>query len=149
MTKISKMIFPLLIAFNLLAGQYPEVPFNPDIEENAPYTVTAKHIVFINHAEGKTDGTARRSYLGTRATIEAGKKHGLYTLGIVNPNLYREQAFIDLHYFDKEELRTLAFELRVDYDNLPEAKDAFARELIVTSTSFKCKRHSVSQLSSV
>jgi hypothetical protein len=33
--------------------------------------------------------------------------------------------------FSKSELQTLAFELRVDYENLPEAKDDFARELIV------------------
>lgn len=33
--------------------------------------------------------------------------------------------------FNKDELQTLAFELRVDYENLPEAKDSFARELIV------------------
>lgn len=33
--------------------------------------------------------------------------------------------------FSKEELHTIAFELRVDYENLPEAKDGLARELIV------------------
>lgn len=33
--------------------------------------------------------------------------------------------------FSKEELHTIAFELRVDYENLPDAKDGFARELIV------------------
>jgi hypothetical protein len=33
--------------------------------------------------------------------------------------------------FDKEEMQTLAFELRVDYESLPERKDGFARELIV------------------
>lgn len=33
--------------------------------------------------------------------------------------------------FNKEELITLAFELRVDYENLPDPKDSFARELIV------------------
>ena len=33
--------------------------------------------------------------------------------------------------FSKEELHTIAFELRVDYENLPDAKDSFARELIV------------------
>ncbi|UCG22599.1 MAG: SIR2 family protein [Chloroflexota bacterium] len=33
--------------------------------------------------------------------------------------------------FSKEELHNIAFELRVDYENLPDAKDGFARELIV------------------
>ena len=36
-----------------------------------------------------------------------------------------------LDSFDKEELTMVAFELRVDYENLPERKDGFARELIV------------------
>ncbi|MCI0399569.1 MAG: SIR2 family protein [Chloroflexi bacterium] len=34
-------------------------------------------------------------------------------------------------HFNRDELRTLAFELRVDYENLPEAKEGFARDLIV------------------
>lgn len=33
--------------------------------------------------------------------------------------------------FNKDELQSLAFQLRVDYDNLPAAKDGFCRELIV------------------
>jgi hypothetical protein len=36
-----------------------------------------------------------------------------------------------LDTFNREEMTTLAFELQVDYENLPERKDGFARELIV------------------
>jgi hypothetical protein len=33
--------------------------------------------------------------------------------------------------FTKDELVTLAFELSVDYESLPEGRDAFGRELVV------------------
>jgi hypothetical protein len=39
-------------------------------------------------------------------------------------------------YFDREELRTLCFDLGIEHENLPDAKDSLARELVA-----HCERH--------
>jgi hypothetical protein len=39
-------------------------------------------------------------------------------------------------YFDREELRTLCFDLGIEHENLPDAKDSLARELVA-----QCERY--------
>ena len=113
----------------------------PPVPEGTPTITQEKVQEYMNEYFDMTDrrlrvywGTAqefmaelRRRWLG----IQQEQKAGVSGNGSTAPvNLISLLSNLT-ESFSKSELHTIAFELRVDYENLPEAKDGFARELIV------------------
>lgn len=112
----------------------------PPVPKDTPAATKQKVQKYLNEYFDITD-RRMRVYWGTVQSFLSELKQrwqGVHAPPAIE-STDKKSAAIDLvhlfqnltHSFAKEELRTLAFELRVPYENLPEAKDGFARELIV------------------
>jgi hypothetical protein len=112
----------------------------PPVPEGTPAATQAKVQRYLDDYFSRAD-TQLRTYWGTtQQFITELWQHwqGIEAEKTAVPSVNNEPRIDPMKLlknltdsFDKEEMTMLAFELRVDYENLPERKDGFARELIV------------------
>jgi hypothetical protein len=110
----------------------------PPVPSGTPAATQEKVQKYLDAYFSKTD-TRMRVYWGTVAEFIAelnrrwqGQATTAATAATTTPQIDLRRLYQNMiDAFTKDELVTLAFELSVDYESLPDGRDAFGRELIV------------------
>ncbi len=98
---------------------------------------------------GNGSADDERPIPNSKTTTSAGDGRGKPSAERILPSAYRARLRENLtEHFNKEELCTLCFDLGIEHENLPDAKDSMARELValceragrVADLVAKCKK---------